>query len=190
METVNCREANDGALYPEYCVGPGPILTILTDAFALGAAGDLPQVQAARIEAGLLWFLYASVYKKHTTAKTSRKIVTCPRLLWCRQHGGNRQWSRCIHQSFSKRHTPTSLTPCWHYAGETSTLPKWQKISYTTKSSTSSTVRSIGVALILIERIDSIATASAEDARRRAFSLFWVPPFNGRWRRLIPCHEP
>ena len=64
-----CRDmtAAELASYPDRCVGPARILPLLSDAFAAGAVGAEPERNAARIEAGLLWFLYTSVYKEATT---------------------------------------------------------------------------------------------------------------------------
>ncbi|MSP73261.1 MAG: hypothetical protein EXR76_14045 [Myxococcales bacterium] len=72
-EGTNCRDAGVPELYPEYCVGPGRILPILTAAFDAGQAGVLPTVNAARIEAALLWFLYVSVYKEAVTCTTTKR---------------------------------------------------------------------------------------------------------------------
>ena len=46
---------------PDRCVGPARLLPLLNDAFARGSLGEASLENAARIEAGLLWFLYASV---------------------------------------------------------------------------------------------------------------------------------
>lgn len=72
-EGTNCRDAGVPELYPEYCVGPGRILPILTAAFDAGQAGVSPAVNAARIEAALLWFLYVSVYKEAVTCTTTKR---------------------------------------------------------------------------------------------------------------------
>ena len=66
-EGVNCRGADHGELYPDYCVGPGQIMPLLTAAFASGSLGESPLKNAAEVEAGLLWFLYISTYKEAYT---------------------------------------------------------------------------------------------------------------------------
>lgn len=73
MEGINCRGEDHGSLYPTYCVGPGQILPILTEAFAAGSMGEAPLVNAAKVEAGLLWFLYVSTYKEAYTCKDTVK---------------------------------------------------------------------------------------------------------------------
>lgn len=54
-------------MYPDRCVGPVRIQPLLNDAFTAGAMGIDPELNAARIEAGLLWFLYVSTHKEATT---------------------------------------------------------------------------------------------------------------------------
>jgi len=46
--------------FPDRCAGPAKLLPIVNDAFQRGIAGDRPRVQAARLEAALLWFFYLS----------------------------------------------------------------------------------------------------------------------------------
>jgi hypothetical protein len=56
---------------PARCVGPALMQPLLIDAFQQGQLGNKPTLQAARIEAGLLWFLYISTHKEALTcAKT------------------------------------------------------------------------------------------------------------------------
>ena len=55
----------------ERCVGPALILPLLLDAFRSGMRGEDLEVNAARVEAGLLWFLYVSVYKEAVTCGTT-----------------------------------------------------------------------------------------------------------------------
>lgn len=62
-----CSEAGVPALFPDRCVGPAKLLPILNDAFAKGARGEAPRLQAARIEAALLWFLYVSALSEVTS---------------------------------------------------------------------------------------------------------------------------
>lgn len=57
---LSCADAATSAKYPDRCASPAKILPIITDAFTQGTAGTRPRVQAARIEAGLIWFLYLS----------------------------------------------------------------------------------------------------------------------------------
>lgn len=65
-----CSTAGVPEQYPDRCVGPAKLLPVLNDAFAKGAMGEAPRVQAARIEAALLWFLYVSPLSEATSCAT------------------------------------------------------------------------------------------------------------------------
>lgn len=65
-----CSTAGVPDQYPDRCVGPAKLLPILNDAFAKGAAAQAPVVQAARVEAALLWFLYVSALSEVTSCTT------------------------------------------------------------------------------------------------------------------------
>lgn len=73
---TDCTLDGVPAMYPEYCVGPSTLAPMILDAFAAGIEGGrdtLPRVQAARVEAALLWFLYVSTYKESLTCTTTAK---------------------------------------------------------------------------------------------------------------------
>jgi hypothetical protein len=72
-EACNALTAAELAQYPDRCVGPAQIQPLLNEAFEEGIDGYDPVRNAARIEAGLLWFLYESVYKEATTCATTAK---------------------------------------------------------------------------------------------------------------------
>lgn len=57
---MTCADPGVPEMYPDRCVGPAKLLPILNDAFAAGATDGVARVEAARIEAALLWFLYVS----------------------------------------------------------------------------------------------------------------------------------
>lgn len=61
-----CRDMTSDEIkqYPDRCVGPGKIIPMLNDAFQKGQSGVEPLVQAARVEAALIWFMYVSYYKE------------------------------------------------------------------------------------------------------------------------------
>lgn len=70
---------------PDYCVGPAKLLPILNDAFVRGAAGESPRLQAARIEAALLWFLYVSSLSEATSCADSPRDCDS---MWAYYSGG------------------------------------------------------------------------------------------------------
>jgi hypothetical protein len=63
-----CSNTELAMAYPERCVGPSTIRPLIEQAFIDGidGTGD-PNVNAAKIKAGLLWFLYVSTYKEAYT---------------------------------------------------------------------------------------------------------------------------
>ena len=67
--TLTIEEINAN---PDRCVGPAKIQPLLIDAFQKGQLGEKPVLQSARIEAGLLWFLYISVHKEALTCTKTK----------------------------------------------------------------------------------------------------------------------
>ena len=72
-EPVKCGDLADEDLDPARCVGPAQIGPLLNDAFEQGGAGIDPAINAARVEAGLLWFFYISSYKEAVTCAEKRR---------------------------------------------------------------------------------------------------------------------
>jgi hypothetical protein len=56
-----CSNAGVPDKYPDRCAGPAKLEPIIDDAFQKGIAQTQPDVQAARIEAALIWFFYLSM---------------------------------------------------------------------------------------------------------------------------------
>ncbi len=82
-----CRDLTpeEQAMYPDRCVGPVKIRPILNDAFEAGIRGEAPLENAGRIEAALLWFFYASIYKEATSAAQNAVDVDS---MWAKYTGG------------------------------------------------------------------------------------------------------
>lgn len=55
-----CSDPATAAAHPDRCAGPGRLAPIINDAFEQGTNGTTPLIQAARLEAALLWFFYIS----------------------------------------------------------------------------------------------------------------------------------
>jgi hypothetical protein len=77
-DDVDCGAADGPTLAAnaDYCVGPAILQPIINDAFAAGQTeddGEPARVYGARIEAAVLWFLYASLYKESLTCTTTAK---------------------------------------------------------------------------------------------------------------------
>jgi hypothetical protein len=64
--TKQCRDltAAEVMQFPERCAGPAKVIPLLNDAFQKGSRGELTRVQASRIEAAMVWFLWLSFYKE------------------------------------------------------------------------------------------------------------------------------
>ena len=72
----SCGDEATYLAYPDFCVGPSTIGPLVTQAFVDGIEGKLPLENAAKIEAGLTWFLYISVLKEAETCIEKPKIAT------------------------------------------------------------------------------------------------------------------
>jgi hypothetical protein len=68
-----CSNAGVPAMYPDRCAGPALLGPIINDAFQKGLAGTQPRVQAARLEAALLWFFYLSTVSEVWTCSFDKK---------------------------------------------------------------------------------------------------------------------
>ncbi|MFK7985235.1 MAG: hypothetical protein AB8I08_04320 [Sandaracinaceae bacterium] len=71
---TDCTAEGVPALFPDHCVGPALLQPVILDAFEQGIRGaPRSRVQAARIEASLLWFFYASTAKEAFTCTRTAK---------------------------------------------------------------------------------------------------------------------
>ena len=70
---VQCRDltADEQKAFPDRCVGPVKIQPLIEDALNDGTLGTEPELNATRVEAGLLWFLMISVHKETDTCGSS-----------------------------------------------------------------------------------------------------------------------
>jgi hypothetical protein len=71
--TLSCRDEGVPAMDPDRCVGPAQIAPIINDAFVAGIEGTDPAIQAARLDAAILWFLSVSSYKESFTCTQVKK---------------------------------------------------------------------------------------------------------------------
>jgi hypothetical protein len=68
-----CTNAGIPLMYPDRCAGPAKLTPLINDAFQKGIAQMQPRVQAARIEAALLWFFYLSTLSEVWTCSFDKK---------------------------------------------------------------------------------------------------------------------
>jgi len=75
-ETVQCRDlsADEQKAFPDRCVGSVRIQPLAEDALNNGTLGKEPALNAARVEAALLWFSLISVYKETDTCFSSATV--------------------------------------------------------------------------------------------------------------------
>ena len=71
--TLRCRDEGVPAMDPDRCVGPATIGPLILGSLQEGAMGTDPEVNAAKVEAALLWFLYVSTHKEATTCTVAAK---------------------------------------------------------------------------------------------------------------------
>lgn len=74
VAACNTLTPAEQAAYPDRCIGPLTLTPFIADAFTAGAQATDPlarRLAAARIEAGLLHFLYLSVYKEAATCRST-----------------------------------------------------------------------------------------------------------------------
>ena len=70
---VDCTMPDVPVAEPDYCVGPARIQPVILGALNDGIMGNTPRANAAKVEAGLLWFLYVSTYKESSTCTDKAK---------------------------------------------------------------------------------------------------------------------
>jgi hypothetical protein len=90
---AKCQDmtADEIAKYPDRCVGPAKLIPILNDAFQKGASGVEPVVQAARIEAALVWFMYVSYYKESFGCATELNQCDSTSAYWAGQQDRSKE---------------------------------------------------------------------------------------------------
>lgn len=82
-----CADPDLAVQYPDRCVGPSKIRPLVNQALVDGidGVGD-PRVNAARVDAGLLWFFYLSIYKEAFTCTAAGKDCDS---MWAKYTGGD-----------------------------------------------------------------------------------------------------
>ena len=171
-----CTDAGVPELYPERCVGPGRILPLVNDAFALGTAGTDPLVQAARLEAALLWFLYVSPYKEaHTCTETPRDCDSA----WAYYTGGEPRDGGFGLAGYVRALDVETHDRVWDGL---LAVRCWKNLDHETGVSTDLATRDRaiaqldrallhGMARIVRDRLDVLATTTADEPRRAAWAF-------------------
>lgn len=69
-----CSSPSNVDKYPDRCAGPAKIAPLVDEAFAAGQTGEgSPQVNAAKIDGALTWFLFLSTFKEANTCIAKAK---------------------------------------------------------------------------------------------------------------------
>ena len=82
---LSCRNEGVPALDPDRCVGPAQMVPLINDAFVAGINGVDPVVNAARLDATFVWFMYLSTYKESVTCTSVKKDCDSS---WAYYNGG------------------------------------------------------------------------------------------------------
>jgi hypothetical protein len=174
-----CTDAGVPALYPDRCAGPARILPILNQAFADGTAGTDPLVNAARIEAALLWFLYLSPYKESYTCTDTP--ADCDSA-WAYYTGGEDRSAGLGLASYVGALDTETHDRIWDGL---LAIRCWKNLDNETGVSTDTDTRDRaraqmdralirGVALIVRERFDDLRAATTDEERRADWAFLTI----------------
>lgn len=183
-----CSTAGIPERYPERCAGPMKLLPILNDAFAKGARGESPRVQAARIEASLVWFFYLSALSEVKSCTT--KPQDCDSCWAYYGGGGGREAPLGLGKLIS------SLGPKTHDRAYDALLAVrcWRNLDNELGIATDTARRDLaftqldaallrGVALLLRQRATELACTSGEVRDARLAFINTLGPFFSRAAR-------
>ncbi len=186
--TATCADQGIPELYPDRCVGPAKLLPILNDAFQRGAVEDEPRVQAARIEAALLWFLYVSPLSE--TESCTTKPQDCDSC-WAYFAGGAPRESplglgRYIQErgqeTYARGYDGTLAVRCWrNLDNETGTAVDLAMRQLAQDQLDRAMLR--GVALILRQRFVDLACLEGSVRAARLAFIATLGPFLDRAAR-------
>ena len=188
-----CTDAGVPDLYPDRCVGPARILPILNQAFADGTAGTDPLVNAARIEAALLWFLYLSPYKESNTCTDTP--ADCDSA-WAYYTGGEDRSAGLGLASYVSDLDAATHDRVWDGL---LAIRCWKNLDNETGVSTDTATRDRaraqmdcalirGVALIVRDRLDDLRAATTDEERRA--KLEFVKILGGVLDREAEARDP
>ena len=162
-----CSVPATAAMFPDRCFAPARLKPILDDAFAMGQAGTKPLVQAARIEAALLWFFYLSVSSEIWTCSFD-DIEDCDSA-WgyfdgARERGqpiGLAAYFKSLHQETYDRGFDSILAVrCWRDLD--SAMPSVCSTFYDRTQAQVDKALTRGMALILRDRLGKLSSLSGE----------------------------
>ncbi len=186
---ARCRDAGIPEQYPDRCVGPAKLLPILNDAFVKGANNEQPLVQAARIEASLVWFLYVSALSEATSC--GDKMADCDSA-WAYYTGGTaraapiglaRYVKELAPETHERAHDATLAVRCWRDLDRAVPAANTSLQLQARAQLDTATLR--GVAVIVRQRFQELTCTSGEVKQARwAFLQVLVPLMDRAAREL------
>jgi hypothetical protein len=183
-----CRDQGVPETAPDRCVGPAKLLLIINDAFTRGAQGEPPRVQAARIEAALLWFLYVSPLSEVTSCAAAPKDCDSA---WAYYTGGTPRsepkglaaYVKALGPETHERAYDASLAVrCWrNLDNETGTATNTALQQRALRQYDKALLR--GTALILRQRLTELTCGNTEGTQARMAFINTLGPFFDRAAR-------
>jgi hypothetical protein len=189
---ASCRDAGIPSLYPDRCVGAAKLLPILNDAFVKGAKDEQPLVQAARIEAALVWFLYVSALSEVTSC--ANKQADCDSA-WAYYTGGTvreapiglaRYVKELAPETHQQAYDATLAVRCWRDLDKA--VPAANTALQLRARTQLDTATLRGMAVIVRQRFQELACTSGEVKQARwAFLQVVVPLMDRAVRERDPA---
>jgi hypothetical protein len=183
-----CSTAGIPEQYPRRCVGPATLLPLLNDAFVRGAQGEAPRVQAARVEAALLWFLYVSALSEVMTCTERPRDCDSS---WAYAGGGTSREAplglgRAIRalgvETWDRAYDASLGVRCWrNLDNETGVAMNLALRDQVREQLDRALLR--GVALVLRQRVAELACSTGEVREARLASLRVLGPLLDRAAR-------
>lgn len=183
-----CRDQGVPETAPDRCVGPAKLLPILNDAFTRGGRGEPPRVQAARIEAALLWFLYVSPLSEVTSCATSPKDCDSA---WAYYTGGTprtqpaglaRYVAALGPETHQRAYDASLAVRCWrNLDNESGTATNTGLQQRALRQYDKALLR--GTALILRQRLTELTCGNTEGTQARMAFINTMGPFFDRAAR-------
>ncbi|MFP2911303.1 hypothetical protein ACLESD_41025 [Pyxidicoccus sp. 3LFB2] len=186
-----CRDQGVPETAPDRCVGPAKLMPILNDAFTRGARGETPHVQAARIEAALLWFLYVSPLSEVTSCGSAPKDCDSA---WAYYTGGTARGqqplglARYVRQlgpeTHERAYDAALAVRCWrNLDNETGPAANTELQQRALRQYDVALLR--GTALILRQRLTELTCGNTEGTQARMAFINTMGPFFDRAAREI-----
>lgn len=174
--------------FPERCVGPAKLRPLINESFASGMRGETPQVNAARIEAALLWFLYVSPLSEVTSCTT--KDADCDSA-WAYYTGGTprgeavglaRYVRELAPETHERAYDATLAVRCWRDLDRANPATQLELRDRARSQLDAALLR--GMAVIVRQRFQELSCTSGEAREARWAFLKVLVPLMEREARL------